>query len=313
MIWQTGLMRFIVPGKMDDLPCSSKRIAVLGMDSFIGSHVFRALTAAGYDCIGTTRRVEKAGGKVLHLDLMDEASWSGLLKAKPDAGIAFFAISKLDQCEDDPFSHEINASRVPALLSALARGRCRPVFLSTNSIFGGDRPLCNEDAAVAPLIAYSCQKHEAEQRIQELVDGSTHAIVRITRTISAELPPFDGWLRRLRSGESIEAFDDFIFAPMTLPFVTAGLLEIALSTHDGIFHLSGTDVSYHGLASKIAAALGQKNMVHRTNSIAKGVSLRFRPSYSALGMRRTTALLGLQPQSASAVAEHLIDSPTLIP
>lgn len=296
-----------MPGSMDDLPRSSKRIAVLGVDSFIGSHVFHALTSAGYDCIGTTRRAEKAEGKVLHLDLMDEVSWAGLRAAKANAAIAFFAISKLDQCEADPASHEINTSRIPALLASLSEGGCRPVFLSTNSIFGGERPLCNEDEPVAPLIAYSRQKHEAEQRIQELLGASSHAIVRITRTISAELPPFDGWLRRLREGASIEAFEDFIFAPMTLPFVTTGLLKIALSAEDGLFHLSGMDVSYYDLACEIALQLGRPaETVIRTNSVTKGVSLRFRPSYSALGMRRTTALLDIKPLNTTSVASQLI-------
>jgi dTDP-4-dehydrorhamnose reductase len=158
------------------------------------------------------------------------------------------------------------------------------------------------------------QKHEAELRLRELLGDASHAVVRITRTISAELPPFDGWLRDLRAGRTVEAFDDFIFAPMTTPHVAAGLMRIALSGLDGIFHLSGTDVSYFDLAREIARELGAApEMVVRTNSAAKGVSLRFRPSYSALGMSRTTRSLGIPRQSVREVASHLVASTHPIP
>jgi dTDP-4-dehydrorhamnose reductase len=303
-------MPFIVSARMPNLPVTSKRVAVLGADSFIGSHVLKAMVAEGYDCNGTTRRADSVGERMLHLDLLDDASWTHVLKARPDVAIAFFAVSKLDQCESDPVSREINAERVPALLEKLADAGCRVVFLSTNSIFGGERELCDEDAHVEPKIAYSRQKDEAEQRLLAMLGGSSHAVVRISRTISAELPPFDRWLLDLRAGRQVEAFDDFIFAPMTTPHVASGLLRIALSAHDGIFHLSGTDVSYFDLALEISSQMGAgPEAVVRTNSAAKGVSLRFRPSYSALGMRRTTELLGIERQSVREVASHLIASP----
>ena len=134
-------------------------------------------------------------------------------------------------------------------------------------------------------------------------------LIGITRTISAELPPFDGWLRDLRASKPVEAFDDFIFAPITVPYVAGGLMRIALCGQNGIFHLSGTDVSYYDFARQIAAGLGKtSSMVVRTNSVAKGVSLRFRPSYSALGMRRTSHLLGIQREGVNEVASHLIAS-----
>lgn len=294
---------------MTELPATKKRVVVLGADSFIGGHVLEAMVAAGYDCLGTTRRAAKVRGRLLHLDLMDEGGWTGVLEARPDVAIAFFAISKLDQCEHDPASHAINADRVPALLEKLASTGCRVVFLSTNSVFGGKRELCEEDADVEPGMAYSRQKHEAELRMQQLAGSASRAVVRITRTISAELPPFDGWLRDLRAGRPVEAFDDFIFAPMTPPHVASSLLRIALSGHDGIFHLSGTDVSYFDLALEIASQMGAgPEAVVRTNSTARGVSLRFRPSYSALGMRRTEGLLGIRRQSVREVASHLIAS-----
>ncbi len=296
---------------MGDLSGTRKRLAVLGADSFIGSRVLARLRARGLDCLGTTRRPSRVGGHLLHLDLQQEATWPGLLDSAPDVAFAFFAVSKLDQCESDPASADINAMLVPDLLAKLAARGCRVVFLSTNSIFGGERELCGEGDVVEPRIAYSRQKHQAELRLQALVGDASYAVVRITRTIGPELPPFEGWLAGLRERKPVEAFDDFIFAPMTPDYVGEGLLRVALSSHNGIFHLSGTDVTYFDLAREIASQLGvDTERVVRTNSVVKGVSLRFRPRFSALGMGRTTSLLDIAPQSIRGVAAELIAGST---
>jgi len=294
---------------MTDAPTHRARIAVLGADSFIGQSMFARLQAAGHEALGTTRRDPRGRRGLLHLDLLKEPTWQGLLEARPDVAIAFFAISKLDECESGSGSREINALRIPALLERLAGEGCRTVFLSTNSVFGGIRELPDEDDPVEPKLAYARQKHEAELRLRNLPGEAGHAVVRITRSISAELPPFGGWIADLRAGRPISAFDDFIFAPMTLPHVTDGLLRIAMSPHSGVFHLSGTDVSYFDFAREFAAQLARPlQTVRRTNSLAEGVHLWFRPQYSALGMRRTTELLGLRPQPFAEVVAHLLAS-----
>lgn len=283
------------------------QLAVLGADSFIGARVLEHLRVRGVDCLGTTRRPERVGGHLRHLDLEQESTWRWILDSPPQVAVAFFAVSKLPQCEADPASGHLNATLVPGLLARLAERGCRVVFLSTNVIFGGDRELCGEADAVDPRLAYSRQKHQAELRLREWVGDASYAIVRITRTITHELPPFDAWLPGLRAGNPVEAFDDFIFAPMTPDYVAEGLLRIAWSSHRGVFHLSGMDVTYFDLAREIASQLGvDPDTVGRTNSVAKGVSLLFRPNFSALGMGRTTRLFNIAPQSVPSVAANLI-------
>jgi dTDP-4-dehydrorhamnose reductase len=294
---------------MTDESAVGQRIAVLGADSFIGRSMLSRLQATGCDFVGTTRRNPRGQSRLIRLDLLDQATWGDLLAARPTVAIAFFAVSKLDQCESDPQSRDINALRIPALLDRLATIGCRTVFISTNSVFGGVQRLPDEDDPVNPGIAYATQKREAEVRLQESPGKHSHVVVRITRCISAELPPFAAWLADLQAGKAISAFDDFIFAPMTLPYVTEGLLRVARSEHRGIFHLSGTDVSYFEFARELAAQFSEPpHEVCRTNSITEGVHLRFRPQYSAIGMRRTTDLLGIRPQPFQDVVAHLIAS-----
>lgn len=294
-----------------------KSIAVLGCDSFIGSRMFNMLLEQGWDCIGTTRRLENVRENVIHLDLTDSSSWRGLLSRKPDAAIAFFAISTLDECENNPLSRRINVQAIPDLLSKLAVQGCRTLFLSTNAVFGGERRLCDELESTAPRITYAQQKCDAENRIRQLAESEgwveRSVLIRITRTIDVDLAPFNAWIRQLEAGVDIEAFEDFVFAPISRTYASQSILAIALSGWAGTFHLSGCDMTYYDFALILADKLHSSAKIHSTSSAAKGVKLLFRPRYSALGMRRTTELLGLWPQEPEHVVVDLLRSRQLAP
>ncbi len=289
-----------------------KRIAVLGCDSFIGACTFNLLLEKGWDCIGTTRRPENVRENVIYLNLANSSSWRELLSLEPDAAVAFFAISKLDECERNPMSRQINVHSIPDLLSELALQGSRTLFLSTNAVFGGDRELCNELEPTEPRITYARQKCDAENRIRQLAEkeGWTQrsAIIRISRTIGADTPPFETWIRQLKAGFDIEAFEDFVFAPISLVYASQSILTIALSGSAGIFHISGRDLSYYRFAMILADKLGSSAKIHATSSAEKGVNLLFRPRYSALAMERTTDLLGIRPQDPEHVVADLLQT-----
>ena len=278
----------------------SKRVAILGCDSFIGSGTFNLLLEREWDCIGTTRRTGDARQNVISLDVTDSRTWHELLSFKPDVAVAFFGISKLDECECNPLSRDINVQAIPDLLAKLALQGCRILFLSTNAVFGGNVELCNELAPTEPRIAYARQKRDAENRLRQLGERGAwterSAIIRITRTIDANTAPFEAWIQQLNAGRDIEAFGDFVFAPISRRYACESILTIALCECAGVFHLSGCDLSYYDFALLLAERVGSAAKIHLTNSAEKGIKLLFRPKYSALGMTRTGDLLGIRPQ-----------------
>jgi hypothetical protein len=65
-------------------------------------------------------------------------------------------------------------------------------------------------------------------------------------------------------------------------------------------------LSYFDFAELLARYF-KRGGVRPATAVARGVDLLFKPSYSALGMARTSRLLGIQPQQPSAVIAELAE------
>ena len=185
-------------------------------------------------------------------------------------------------------------------------------FISTNSVFGGERPWPEEQAPHAPGIAYARQKAEAEKRIRaearRLHAEDRLSIVRLTKILNEETPPLPGWFSAWAGGRTIEPFADLIFAPMSVRFVGNALATLGEKRVPGDLHLSGDEnVSYVDFAMKLARRLGvDPALIAPTTAEAKGVHIAFKPRYSGLSMRRTTELTGVTPQPIDDVVNELV-------
>jgi dTDP-4-dehydrorhamnose reductase len=284
------------------------RILVLGADSSVGSCVLSEAKQLGLECLGTSRRAAVGGGKI-KLDLLQPKTWEESFAWRPSVVIGCLAISNLKKCEDNVQSRLVNVTAVCDLLDRFGRHGARTIFLSTNSVFGGDRDHCAEDEPVAPRLAYSRQKAEAEQNFLAAAarrgEPQNSAVVRLTRVLTPSLAPFPMWAKDLLSGNNIEAFTDFVFSPISGRYVARGILRIGNAAQGGVFHLSGqSDLSYFDFAELLARHF-KKGAVRPATAVARGVDLLFKPSHSALSMARTTRLLGIHPQQPSSVITDL--------
>lgn len=284
------------------------RILVLGADSSVGSCVLSEARQLGFECLGTSRRTDACGGKI-NLDLLQPQTWEESFAWKPSVVIGCLAISNLKECEGNPQSRVINVTAICELLDRFGRNGARTIFLSTNSVFGGDRDHGGEDEPVAPKLAYSRQKAEAERNFLAAAaqrGGARNAsVVRLTRVLTPSVAPFPIWTKDLLSGKKIEAFTDFVFSPISCRYAARGLLRVAGAAEGGIFHLSGEiDLSYFDFAELLARHVG-KGSVQPTTSVVRRFDLLFRPAHSALGMARTARLLGIRPQAPSSVIAEL--------
>jgi dTDP-4-dehydrorhamnose reductase len=283
-------------------------LTIVGGDSLIGSQILIECEKVGVSVQASTRRTEQTGDNRFFLDLT--ASQPEKYLPTSSAPILIVAAKTgFDRCDSDPTSTKVNIE-APVLLAkaALAAGR-RVVFVSTDSVFGGDLPFCNEYDAVMPQATYSKQKAEAEQQLSALPGWAAQgAIVRLTKVLSPNRPPIMVWRKALDHGEPIAPFTDMVFSPVSVQFAAKGLMRIALSDHCGNFHLSGaTDVTYVEFACQyVAACNGNDTLVTPTTSTKAGVNLLFNRRYSALGMIRTQQSTGISAQSLTEVVMDLL-------
>lgn len=282
---------------------------VIGADSLVGASLIEALKSSGVEVHGTTRRRETTNSSRHYLDFADPESHRLPFQATNAFIVA--AATNYQRCESDPLAQKINVELTPELVRSLLSQGLFVTLISTNSVFGGERPWPHEDDPHDARIAYAIQKHEAEKRsfaeAESLGALDRFSVVRLTKILSRETPPLPAWFSAWKEGKPIEPFADLIFAPMSVQFVGQALAKLGSARVPGCLHLSGAEnVSYVDIAESLASALGvDGKLIAPSSATAKGLHIAYKPTYSGLGMERTTSLTGVRPQTLSHVVEDL--------
>ena len=285
---------------------------VVGGDSLVGKGVVRALRARGHRVIATTRRRDTLDDHRVFLDFEEGTAFD----IPGGVGYAFIvaAATSYERCENDPLARVVNVERIPQLAADLLERGIFVTFVSTNTVFGGDRSWPCEDDPHDARIAYALQKAEGERAIADAARrlGALErmAIVRLTKVLHTTVSPLPAWLDAWRAGRLVQPFADLTFAPMSLAHLSAALATIAERRVAGGLHLSGAEnVTYVEFAHALADGLGvPAALIEPTTATAKGINIPFKPRFSGLGMARTTQLTGLTPQPLDAVVRDLVAS-----
>lgn len=283
-------------------------LLVVGGDSLVGAAVAQHAATCGIPVVRTTRRPEGVHRGSVYLDLAQPDDF--ICPEGIGTALIAAAVTPYQRCATDPLAQRVNVDGPAELALRLAAGGVFVVYLSSNTVFGGDRPFCNEDDEIAPRFAYAEQKAGGELALAQALreHPQSWCTVRLTKVLAPSVPPLPDWERQLASGQCIRPFTDLVFAPVSRQYVAAALVRIAQSHLPGRFHLSGQDnVSYAAFARALVAARGlAPGRVQATTAAAAGVSTAFQPRYSALGMARTQRSLGLTPQPLAAVVQDLL-------
>jgi dTDP-4-dehydrorhamnose reductase len=135
------------------------------------------------------------------------------------------------------------------------------------------------------------------------------SIVRLTKILDRNTSPLPNWLEAWQRGEPVHPFSDLIFAPMSVRFVGQALARLGEQRIPGNLHLSGAEnVSYVDFASALASSKGiAPELIAPTTAKAKGIHIAYKPRFSGLGMQRTTALAGVQPQRLADLVCDLLE------
>ena len=280
---------------------------VVGGDSLVGRGLIAALSSRRRRVFASTRRRDTLNETRVYLDFESPDSFC----APAGANYAFVvaAATNYQRCEIDPTAKVLNVELIPRSVISLLRQGLFVTFISSNSVFGGERPWPHEDDPHSPGIAYALQKDEGEAAVRTGAAGigarDRLNIVRLTKIMDASVSPLPSWFAAWKRGEKVEPFSDLIFAPISVAFAGDRLAIIGERRVAGNLHLSGAaNISYVDFAQALARRLDvDQVLIEPTTAVAKGVNVPFKPRFSGLGMARTTELTGVEPQSL----DHLVD------
>ena len=289
---------------------NKKSFLVVGGDSLVGGSLLHSLLKRGHRAYSSTRRADTLDDTRVYLDFESDEPFTAPL----DVGYAFIvaAATNYDRCEKDPLAYKINVEFIPRLIASLLEQGLFVTFISTNSVFGGDRPWPSEDDPHAPGIAYAKQKDQAETIVKAsakiLSAEQRLSIVRLTKIMDRNTPPLPNWLESWQRGTVVQPFSDLIFAPMSVQFVGESLARLGEQRISGNLHLSGEEnVSYVDFALALLSAKGlSSKLIEPTTATAKGIHIAYKPRFSGLGMHRTTAMAGVHPQNIADVVKDLL-------
>ena len=283
---------------------------VVGGDSLVGQNLLRSLEERRHRTYSTTRRIDTLNSKRVKLDF--EKFEEFIPPSDVDLIFVVAAATNYERCEKDPLARKINVELIPRFVEAQLQRGLFVVFVSTNSVFGGERPWPAEDDPHSPGIPYAQQKSEAEAAIRtaavKLDAENRLAIVRLTKILDPNTSPLPNWFSAWSKGEVIEPFEDLIFAPMSVQYVGHALSILGEKRISGNLHLSGAEnVSYVEFSQALANAVSvSSTLIAPTTSLKKSINIAFKPTYSGLGMGRTTNLSGVLPQTLESVIADLL-------
>lgn len=238
------------------------RVLVTGAGGLVGGRLASLLQGHGFDVLAVGRGTPPPPG--LRSRLLDPVDANALERAfdeeAPDAVLHAAVLGRADLCEERPAEAEAVNARLPGTVARLCRERgLRLVALSTDLVFGGDRPFSREDDPPAPLSIYGRTKVAGEEAVLAAFPGA--AVARLSLVVGRGHGPrgtaSEGVAWALASGRRVRLFTDEYRTPVDPGSVADGVERLLLRGGAGRFHLGGPErLSRHALGLRLARALG---------------------------------------------------------
>ena len=289
----------------------SRKILIVGGDSEIASATAAHLRRVGFAVVATTRREDRVAADRPFLDLgRPVADWP-----IPDGvGAACFcaAIARLADCARDPEgSARVNVSGTVALAGRLLARDIPVLFLSTDKVFDGSRPLAPADTPPCPVSEYGRQKAAAEAALSaRMHEVAPVAILRLAKVVSPGMELVRQWLDSLRAGKPIRAFHDMMMAPTPVALVAQAIERLLAEPNAGIFQLTGPrDIAYSEVALHLARHVGaDPALVEAVSAYSAGLPPGSTAANTTLDSTALRERFGIAVPDAIEVIDALIES-----
>ena len=190
------------------------------------------------------REVTLPGVESLSVDLASvDAVRIALDEVEADLCVHTAGMTSVEACEAHPVeARRVNAGLADSVACACAGAGIPMVHISTDHLFSGTRPFCDEACPVEPQNVYARTKFEGECRVAE-----THSKALIVRTNfygwgPAYRPSFSDWIiRTLRANERITLFEDAWYTPILMSRLIQATHELVDLGASGLFNVVGDE------------------------------------------------------------------------
>ena len=241
----------------------AKRLLLTGANGFVAGSIIEAARGR-WDVHAASRGaapVEREGLVWHSFDPLDMDAFHEVFhEVDPACVVHTAAIADIDLCEANrDLAARVNYTYTHDLAELCWDHDTRFVFLSTDTVFDGERGMYTESDVPRPINFYADTKVRAENAVRDF--GGNYVIARVALVMGLPvLGEGNSFVSRmahaLREGRSVTTPANEVRTPIDVITLGRALLELAGHDYRGVLHLSGSDrLNRHEMMQRIAKRL----------------------------------------------------------
>jgi dTDP-4-dehydrorhamnose reductase len=274
------------------------KILVTGASGLLGANLVLAALERGHSPTALDRAhpANFPGTTWLQEDLLEATTAERCIsKSQADWVVHCAAWTNVDACQSDgSMAHRLNVEASESLAEAARKKGAGFIYISTDSVFDGERGRYREEDATGPVNVYAQTKLEGEIAV---LRSHPNAIVARTNIYGWNLQPKESlaeWiLHRLQQRQPLQCFDDVLFSPILVNDLSDALLDMMDRGLSGVYHVCGGEpCSKYAFACKLANVFQIDSSAIQAISVADFGFKAPRPRNTTLDTTRIAEALG---------------------
>lgn len=283
------------------------KLLITGASGLLGSNLlFTALNQYEVFAIYNQHGLRSNQILSLQLDLTDKRSVTSVIHdLKPNWIVHCAALTNVDYCETHPdIAWSINVEATQHLASVTRAIGSRLVYISTDSVFDGQKGRYSENDLPNPINAYAKSKLAGEYAVLELVDKPLIIRTNIYGWNMQENLSFAEWiLNQLQHSNTIKGFQDVYFTPILVNELSNIILQMMEAELSGIYHVAGSQrISKYQFAYMLADIFELDCSLVQSSSITQAHLIAPRPLDTSLDtLKISNTLKMIMPDIATGL------------
>lgn len=239
-------------------------VIVIGASGFIGNYIYNYSEEIGNKCVGTYSSRYKEGlikYDILTDSILDNIPYAYIKESDNSCAVICSSMPKIDAChKEKKLSYGINVKGTIKLLEELNSKGIKPVFLSTDCVFDGEKGYYDEHDDTSPVNDYGRQKVEVEEYILSRIPNGL--IIRLSKIVGddpRESHMFSEWHAIIQNNKPILCIEGLTFTPTYVKDVAVGIQKAIEKNLRGVYHLANPEIfERYELARQFSLITGTK-------------------------------------------------------
>jgi len=220
------------------------KIFISGGSGLLGSNIAKkAISKFDVYASYNKNKVSMENANFFQADFTEEEQCAKIKQINPNFIIHCAALIDVDYCEEHP--DEAYGQNVLASINVAEAANeigAYLVYISTDSVFSGEKGNYGENDTPNPINVYGRTKLEAEQKISSIYPHSCVVRTNIYGWNKRDKYSLAEWmLNKLKNNEELPGLKDVYFSPIIVNSLIDILFKLQEIRYEGVIHVAGSE------------------------------------------------------------------------